>query len=144
MKRIALLPLVTLLAACTAATSTPLASPAPGEIIFTIGVGETPQGSFTISLGVENHGQAAIPADRFPSVWSLTSTSGEARASGEGLLPQIEADGGKVHYVVVWEGVLDPGSYALQWGAPALGSSSAHFEIVAGENGPRLGTLTID
>ena len=144
MKRIALLPLVTLLAACAAATSTPLASPAPGEINFTIAVGENPGGSFTISLGVENHGAAAIPANRFRSAWLLTSTSGEARASGEGLLPQIEPDGGRVQNVVVWEGVIEPGGYALQWGAPALGSSSAHFEIVAGENGPRLGTLTID
>jgi len=43
-----------------------------------------------------------------------------------------------------WQGLLDPGSYELTWGAPAYGGVRSGFALVERENGLRLerGTTT--
>jgi hypothetical protein len=137
--------LLSLLAACAPATpSSAPPTPAPDEVEFTISLAESTSGTFTLALGVVNHGQAEIPADTYQDSWTLTTTDGERRASGEGLLPQIRPGTGQPQNVIIWEGPLEPGSYVLQWGVPQLGSSVAHFEITSGADGPNLGRFSTD
>lgn len=137
--------LLAFLAACAPSTPSPAPpTPAPDDVEFTISLTEGTPGTFTLALGIVNHGQVVIPADTYQDTWTLTTTDGEPRASGEGLLPQIQPGNGQPQNVIIWEGPLEPGSYALQWGVPQLGSSVAHFEIVSGTDGPRLGTFSTD
>jgi hypothetical protein len=131
------------LPACSQATPVP-EELKPGQIEFTISIAENTAGTFTIALGVANHGQITIPADQFHDSWTLATAVGSARASGEGLLPEVKPTTGEPQNVILWEGPLEPGSYVLQWGVPELGSSTARFEIVTGENGPQLGTFSMD
>jgi hypothetical protein len=144
-KRELIILLMAALSACTSVGSNPATSTqAPGQIEFTISIGEDAQGGFTIALGVLNHSSLTLPADRYQDSWTLTTSDGEPRASGEGLLPKVEPTGGEPQNIILWEGPLEPGNYVLQWGVSELGSSAAHFEIITSGNRPQLGTFSLD
>ena len=144
-RRALILLLVAAFSACARVGSTPGAStPSPDQIEFTIAVGESSSGDITIALGILNDSSMTLPADRYRPSWTLSTSDGEPRASGEGLLPEIEPTRGEPHNVIIWEGPLDPGSYILQWGVPELGSTVARFELVSGDDGLHLESFSKD
>jgi len=145
LRKILIILLMAALPACTPAISSPAPqTPAPGQIEFTISIGEDAEGGFTIALGLLNHGPSTLPAQSYTGTWTLTTSSGDPRASGEGLLPQIEPADGQPQNVIIWGGPLEPGNYIFQWGVPQLGSTVARFEINSGVDGPRLGAFSTD
>jgi hypothetical protein len=137
--------ILAVLGACSPAGPSPVPpTVAPDQVEFTVSLTEKAAGTFTLALGVVNHSQVVLPADTYEDSWTLRTSDGEPRASGEGLLPEIEPGGGEPQNVVIWEGLLEPGSYILQWGVPQLGSRVARFEIISGADGPRLGKFSTD
>lgn len=91
----------------------------------TLGEGET----IDIAMGFVNQSNQRIPQqDDFAGQWVLVNGEGEVRARGRVFTAgPLEAD--ETSFPLVWSGVLEPGTYTLRWGSPAIGTLITEFTV---------------
>lgn len=101
---------------------------------FSALVSETPSGEYKIEFGVSS-AKPVCAEDSISGQWELREADGDLRAKGKLLLvPETNDE----DVLITWQGVLDPGSYELTWGAPDYGGLIKVFEVCQTENGTIL------
>ncbi len=86
---------------------------------------------FHISLGVHNAGASTFEGDeRFNGQMDIRHIpSRDLRASAE-VIPLRSLAPDETGWPIDWQGRLEPGTYALSWGAEGYGSTTEEFKIV--------------
>lgn len=140
MRRICLL-VVLILTGLTTACTTPTPTSLPrADLTFIAELSMINGRELLLDLSARNDGPVAAPDDDFEAVWQLRDAQDDLRAQGKAFdLPALDA--GEHAGFMLWQGIIEPGTYTLTWGAPGYGSTSLRFEVFETEFGRELRLL---
>lgn len=143
MKTIALVLLAVwtwLLAGCGPGAGVPTAQPYTPERVspaaeVRLGADQT----IGVALGFGNESEQPIAAtDDLAGEWVLIDSAGQVRARGE-ILTAGPLAPRETSYPLVWHAALEPGTYTLRWGAPAIGTLVAEVTVSGDGAGVGMG-----
>jgi predicted small lipoprotein YifL len=113
-------------------------TPTPTDLVATpftqIGV-EGDKVMIELGLNVVQPEDVDTRENPFLAHWELTNAQGEVLAQGSAEdVPSQSADvAGNARYIDQWQGVLQPGTYQVMWGAPGYGYTHDEFDVVVAE-----------
>ncbi len=115
------------------------ARPQPGQLRFRVALFEEVTEEFVLSLEVQNTGPRQTR--RLPQVNAMMELrdAHNILVAREPVTSLISIESDAILNPAIWRGRLSPGSYRVLWGAPDLGYSETHFDIVEQAGRRQLG-----